>query len=567
MLKRAVISVSDKTHLKTFANRLLQKHDAVIYSTGGTYDYLSKHIHFSLSNYGIHSVDRLTFFPEILSGRVKTLHPSIMGGILADKKNSHHQRDLKEHHIRNIDLVVANLYPFKKVANDPNKTRADVIENIDIGGHTMVRAAAKNYENVCVLIDPEQYDEYIERSNKDELTIEYRRELAVKAFQYISEYDADINNFFNDDSISLNLTKQTKLKYGLNPSNVTAGIYCNGESTPFDILNGNIGYINVLDAIGSWRLVSEAKLALGDVCCSSFKHTIPAGVALGDGDKTALVDVYKRARGIDPLSSFGDFIAISGKVDVETAKYVANVVSDGIIAEDYEDEALVILKRKKLGKFVVLKGREIDFNSKDYDIKKHFNTTLVQSSDNYVFNKSILNNYVTQKSIVHDIFVRDMILASIAIKYAQSNSVSLALNGQVIGIGSGQQNRLDCVRLACEKALMWCLRHDSEVNKLFKTSLALNKKISPQERLSLFYKYIRDDLPEDVKARVQKEMRGVSLSSDGFIPFSDNIDEAVKYGVSHIVNPGGSTRDADVIKVCDKYGLVMAHTGKRLFFH
>lgn len=567
--RNALISVTNKTNLSNLVGNLLfpytPRHTSLfnIYSTDGTFNYLKDNFNESKS---IHSISDITDFPEILNGRVKTLHPKILGGILCDKENESHLEDMKTHDITKLDLIVANLYPFKETIKR-NKSHAEIIENIDIGGVTMIRAAAKNYKDTCVLTDPSQYDEYIRRFKKNEITLEYKRELAGFAFRHISDYDNVISEYFNPNEKHYVFEKERDLKYGMNPSNKKAGVYYNkDEYLPFDILNGNPGYINFLDANGSWRLVNELKIVLETDACASFKHTIPAGVAIKTTHDNDIASVYRKTREVDPLSSFGDFIAISGNVDLKCAKYISTVVSDGIIAESYDDDALEVLAKKKKGEYVILRGHQVDFFEGGDEVKSMNGMTLVQETDCDIFNEEKLTNIVTCKRETSTMNREDMIIASVSLKYAQSNSVAFAYNGQLIGLGAGQQNRLDCIRLAGNKALLWWLRNNQATIDYFDKKLN-NDNIFGQTRLSLFYDFLNNHINRDFKRNVQKSMNNVSMSSDGFIPFSDNIDEAEKYGVSHIVNPGGSKADRQIIMECDKRGIVMFNTDKRLFFH
>lgn len=571
--RNAIVSVSNKSQLSHLVSNLIFPYSPrytnlfKIYSTGGTYNEIKTKFNTDINNSNfLFKVSDITKFPEILNGRVKTLHPKIMAGILHDKDDEQHIMDAKQHDFEKIDLVVANLYPFGNAVKQ-NKLHKEIIENIDIGGATMIRAAAKNYKDTCVLVDPNQYDEYIKRFKKNQITLEYKRELAATAFRHISNYDNEIANFFNPHEKSYLFEKKSDLKYGMNPNNRIAGIYAHiNELLPFTVLNGKPGYINYLDAINSWRLVNEIKTALETDACASFKHTIPAGVAIKNDNNESMLSVYKKTRNVDPLSSFGDFIAISGNVNLECAEYIASVVSDGIIADSYDDDALAVLSKKKKGSYVILKGHCIDFFEDTEEVRSMHGMTLVQETEKGFFGMEDLNNIVTNERETTKQHCEDMIIASISLKYAQSNSVAFAYKGQLIGLGAGQQNRLDCIRLAGNKALLWWLRNNEETNAYF-TKEINDDNIKGQLRLSLFYDFLNNHINEDFKRNIQKTMNNVVMSSDGFIPFNDNILEANKYGVSHIVNPGGSISDKDVIMECDKRGIVMFHTGKRLFFH
>ena len=583
----AIVSVTDKTGL----NRLipfLWKHNFNIFSTGGTYSYIeniSKQPGNEQFTSQLHRVSDVTNFPEMLNGRVKTLHPNILGGILASHLSEDHMTELKQHNIPRFNLVVANLYQFQKTVNS-GADHDTIIENIDIGGPTLIRSAAKNYKTVCILTNPEQYQSYMDeilsvndyskgeniQINYDKIGNTFKYNLAREAFKTIAEYDNNINSYFNKDIVNLTIREKRKLKYGMNPNNETAAICSfNDEEMPFTVLNGNIGYINTLDAIGSWRLVNEIRTVLDKDCAASFKHTIPTGVAVC-ADKTERVespaDIYKRARSVDPLSSFGDFIAYSGHIDIRTAEYISKVVSDGIIAKSFSKDALDILSNKKGGNYVVLKGSQIDFTKSAREYRSMYGLSLVQDYDNTLFGKELLKNIVTDKRTTTVQNIEDMIIASVSLKYAQSNSIAFAYNGQLIGLGAGQQNRLDCIRLAGQKALLWFMRNDNHFNECLENEMVRtgNTNLSKQEQLSFMYDYARNLSVADT-AIYRNNMKDVVMSSDGFLPFSDNIEEAKKYGITHVVNPGGSNGDDGVTAACDKYGIVMFHTGRRLFFH
>lgn len=568
-VRNAIVSVSNKSNLSSLVGHMLFPYNPTfksrfnIYSTGGTFKYLKENFPESQN---INEVSSLTNFPEVLEGRVKTLHPNILSGILCDKDNDSHINDMKKHNMQKFDLIVANLYPFNDTVKS-HKTHTEIIENIDIGGATMIRAAAKNYKDTCVIVDPSQYDEFVRRFKRNEITLDYKRSLAATAFSHIAEYDRVVSEYFNPSEKHYVFNKAHDLKYGMNPTNKNAFVCSNNNySLPFTILNGNPGYINFLDAIGSWRLVNELSTALDTPSCASFKHTIPAGVAIKTSEDGSICDVYKKTRNVDPLSSFGDFIAISGNVDLECAKYISSVVSDWIVAESYDEDALKVLSKKKNGNFVVLQGHPVDFFEDCDEIKSLYGTTLVQKSEKGIFNEEKLTNIVTDKRDTSHQNREDMIIASISIKYAQSNSIAFAYNGQLIGLGAGQQNRLDCIRLAGNKALLWWLRNNKDTIKLFDSEFDTSN-ITGQNRLSVFYDFLNNHINPEFKKNIQESMNNISMSSDGFIPFSDNIFEAAKYGVSHIVNPGGSKSDNNVIMECDKRGMVMFHTGQRLFFH
>lgn len=558
-----LISVYDKTGLSELVSRFV-KRNACIYSTGKTYEYINT---LGLDGLTLRKISELTNTAEMLGGRVKTLHPKVMGSILADTSNPDHILDMQQHNLIKFNVVVANLYPFQHVV-DSGADDATIIENIDIGGPTLVRSAAKNFACTTILSNPSQYTQYLSKMDN---TIIERKQLAAEAFNMVAEYDTNINSYFNKDIQSFSCVLEKKLKYGMNPSNKTAYLgHINNDSRSFSILNGNVGYINILDAIGSWRLVNEIKQATHYECAASFKHTIPTGVAINREFKD-LTDTYKAARSCDPLSSFGDFIAISGVVDERLAEYIKTQVTDGIIALDYTDAALSLLKQKKKGNYVVLKGNQIDFTRPDCDVKIMNGVVLTQDYDNQPIDYTLFSreNCVSEnKAISEDIQV-DLVIATACLKYAQSNSVAFALNGRLIGLGSGQQNRIDCIRLAGEKAKRWLIMQNPSVLENYQRYIRDN---NITDSFNEYYEYIRNVLPlketqlfKQVQEQIQRE--NIVLSSDGFLPFDDNVEAAKQYNVKAIANPGGSVSDEKVFQKCDEYGMIMFKTNKRFFFH
>jgi phosphoribosylaminoimidazolecarboxamide formyltransferase/IMP cyclohydrolase len=384
------------------------------------------------------------------------------------------------------------------------------------------------------------------------------------------------------------------LKYGCNPHQNPAKIYMEGGSLPFKILNGKPGYINFMDALNSWQLVKELKKITGLPAATSFKHVSPAGAAVGiplsevlkkiyfveDIDLTPVAAAYARARGADRMSSFGDFVAISDVVDVATATILARSVSDGIIALGYTEEALEILKKKKKGSYNIL---EMDWNYEPKNIEKReiYGVTFEQKRNDILMKEEFLNNIVTNNKSLPEAAKRDLLISMVTLKYTQSNSVCFVLDGQVIGVGAGQQSRVHCTRLAASKADIWYLRQHPAV-----LALPFKEGVSRPERDNMIDQYLRDEVtPMEMKEwskvlkvipeRLTKEektawlskLSGVSLGSDAFFPFRDNIDRAAQSGVKYIAQAGGSVRDEVVIKACDEYNMVMACTGLRLFHH
>ena len=569
-VKNVIISVYDKTNLDILINYLNgQEHETYnIWASGGTFNYinsnkLTKHL-FKISD--------LTEFPEILGGRVKTLHPKIYGGLLADYNKSEHINDMTNNQLITFDLVVVNLYPFKQVTSQEH-AEEDAIENIDIGGVSLIRAGAKNYKYISVLTSPDQYNDYINTNN----TIEYRKKLATTAFKYIASYDMDIGMYFDNNTVYRTFTKQIPLKYGLNPYQENANILSiNNNDLPFTLLNGNPGYINVIDAVQSWNLVHEVKTVVGYDAVTSFKHTTPTGLAITYGITdyeqeyfgineytSSLAVAFLRSRNIDPLSSFGDFIAISGIVDIETAKCISSYVSDGIIALGYEEDALDILKKKKSGKYIILQAQINDTLTVEY--KEYSGLCLSSNKNNAIISDEWFNNIPTDNKTFSCTNKIDLILANILLKYTPSNSVAFSFNGQVLGVGAGQQNRVDCVKLAGNKMKTWFLRHHPDVLNL--RQQLKREGVKKQDIINSEYNLINTGLLKDKGTFLQQKINNICLASDGFFPFSDNIDVANEYGVKYIIQPGGSIRDDIVIKSCNKYDMLMVLTNTRMFYH
>ncbi len=393
--------------------------------------------------------------------------------------------------------------------------------------------------------------------------------------------------------------KEFELKYGCNPNQKPSKIFMhNGTELPIEILNGRPGYINFLDALNSWQLVKELKEALGMCAATSFKHVSPTSAAVGvkmsddlkkacfvddvEGlDESPLATAYARARGTDRMSSFGDWIALSDKCDVTCAKLIAREVSDGVIAPDYDPEALEILKGKRKGTYNVIKI-DPDFVPDPVEHKQVYGITFEQGRNNFEINRALLEDIVTDNKEMPEDAKRDLIIALITLKYTQSNSVCFAKDGQAIGVGAGQQSRIHCTRLAGNKADIWHLRqHEKVLNLPFKD------EIKRPDRDNAIDVYISEDYedvlgdgiwetlftkkPEPFTRKEQREylasLKGVALGSDAFFPFGDNIERAARSGVSYIAQPGGSIRDDNVIEACNKHGMVMAMTKMRLFHH
>lgn len=393
--------------------------------------------------------------------------------------------------------------------------------------------------------------------------------------------------------------KEFELKYGCNPNQKPAKIFmADGGELPIKILNGKPGYINFLDAFNSWQLVSELKEALGLPAVTSFKHVSPTSAAVGiplpeklkkacfvddieDLDKSPLACAYARARGTDRMCSFGDWVALSDVCDIPTALLIKREVSDGIIAPGYEPEALEILKSKRNGSYNIVEI-DPDYVPAPVEHKQVFGITFEQGRNNFKINEGLLANLVTENKEIPDSAKRDLIISLITLKYTQSNSVCFAFDGQAIGVGAGQQSRVHCTRLAGSKADTWFLRqYDKVLNLPFKDDIRrpdrdniidgyINRNEEDVCADGIWQKYFNtrpEPLTDDEIRAYLSGISGVSLGSDAFFPFDDNIERAHKSGVSYIAEPGGSIRDDIVIDCCNKYGIAMAFTGMRLFHH
>ena len=389
---------------------------------------------------------------------------------------------------------------------------------------------------------------------------------------------------------------ELELKYGCNPNQKPSRIFMqDGKDLPIEVLNGKPGYINFLDAFNSWQLVKELKAATGLPAAASFKHVSPAGAAVAvpmsdtlkkiyfvdDLELSPIATAYARARGADRMSSYGDWVALSDTCDEATATLLAREVSDGIIAPDYTEKALEILKGKRKGGYNVVKI-DPDYMPAPVEHKDVFGVTFEQGRNELKIDAEMLNNLPTQNKNLPEEAKRDLVIALIALKYTQSNSVCYAKDGQAIGIGAGQQSRIHCTRLAGNKADIWYLRQHPKV-----LALPFKKDIRRPDRDNTIDVYISDDymdvladgmwqqfftecpapLSREEKREWLDTLTGVSLGSDAFFPFGDNIERAHKSGVAYIAQPGGSIRDDNVIETCDKYGIAMAFTGIRLFHH
>ena len=387
---------------------------------------------------------------------------------------------------------------------------------------------------------------------------------------------------------------EMELRYGCNPHQKPARVYAKVGDLPFRVLNGAPGYINVLDALNAWQLVRELRQAVGLPAAASFKHVSPAGAAVGiplndalarsyfvtGMELSPLAAAYARARGADRLSSFGDWIALSDEVDVSTANLIRIEVSDGVIAPAYDPKALEILRRKKGGRYTIIE-MDPDYEPDEMEAREVFGIVLEQRRNDAVISVDMLQNVVTKNKKLPEAAVRDLLVAQAALKYVQSNSICLAVDGQVIGAGAGQQSRIHCTRLAASKADLWYLRQHPAVRGLeFEAGLSradknnavdlyLRDGLTPAEEK--FWEGYFDETPRPLSPQEKREwlagLAGVSLASDAFFPFRDCIDRASQSGVRYVVQPGGAVRDDIVTQACDEYGMVMAFSGVRLFHH
>ena len=514
-INRALISVSDKDKLIPFAKELDQNKVEII-STGGTYNYLST------NKISAIEISNITNFPEIMDGRVKTLHPKIHGGILGRKKIDDEIMD--QHDIEKINLLAVNLYPFKETIKKPDISINEAIENIDIGGPAMIRAAAKNHENVVVLVDPSDYEDFIEKYEHNQITIEYRQYLAAKAFGHTASYDAAINQYFNKEILKITYPDQliysgniqSKLRYGENPHQ-TAAFYKDDMSSnernlasSRKIQGKDLSYNNIADGAAAYECVNQ----FSSPACVIVKHANPCGVALDDSIKKA----YMRAFSTDPTSAFGGIIAFNRLLDGETAKLIIEKqFVEVIIAPEISSEAETILNKKQDVR-VLETGKFFDSDNDDYDLKKVSGGLLIQSADDGKISESDLKIVTQKKPSKKEI--SDMLFAWRVGKYVKSNAILFCKDNMTIGIGAGQMSRVYSARIAAIKAA-------------------------------------DEDL--DISNSV--------MSSDAFFPFRDGIDAVASYGISAIIQPGGSIRDDEVIAAANENNIAMVFTGMRHFRH
>jgi phosphoribosylaminoimidazolecarboxamide formyltransferase/IMP cyclohydrolase len=518
-IKCALVSVSNKEGVVEFAKELA-KHKVKIISTGGTAKALSA------SGIEVTEIDKVTGFPEILGGRVKTLNPKVHGALLARRNNKGHMKELQKHKIEPIDMVVANLYPFEKTISklipEGSPLTDDVIENIDIGGVTLLRAAAKNFEDVLVVCEPGDYPRILESIKGKKITKEFRKELASKAFRHTAYYDAVISNYFSDEKfpekVSIGFKKMAELRYGENPhqkaaiySHVTKSVY--PGLTSAKILQGKgMSYNNYLDLEGAWNPVNEFK----ETACVIVKHTNPCGVACGSGK---LLDIYRRALLCDSVSAFGGIVAINTTVDGETAEEIIKLFTECVIAPGYDEKAKKVFGTKKNLRVLELPTFKMDEPAPEY--RQVHGGMLIQDKDRFLGTDNLKVAAKRQPSKEE---LESLKFAWTVAKNVKSNTITLARGKQTVGIGAGQMSRIDALKIAGMK-----------MNEIDQSKLPT-------------------DLP-------------LVLASDAFFPFPDVPEEAARIGVRAIIQPGGSLKDEDSIKVCNENDMAMVFTATRHFRH
>jgi len=505
-ISRALISVSDKTGIASFA-RALERYGVDIISTGGTAELLRK------EKIPVREISTFTAFPEVLEGRVKTLHPRVHGGLLYKRGYPKHEAEARECGFEPIDLVVVNLYPFEKTIAKPGVTLAEAIENIDIGGPAMVRSAAKNYESVTVVVEPADYDSVLEtmRDNEGATTLKLRERLAIKAFIKCSNYDRAIANFLNKEqtteaSFSISLPLVTKLRYGENPHQ-SAALYGDFDQY-FEKLQGKeLSYNNILDISAATNLIAE----FDEPTVAILKHTNPCGV----GSDVDLREAWEKAFATDKQAPFGGIIVCNRPIDELLAKAISEIFSEVIIAPEFEPEARTILQKKKNLRLIRLTTAPDETRS-TIDIRSVSDGLLVQDSDGA---NAIPQNVVTAREPTQS-ELASMLFGWRVVKHVKSNAIVYAGADRTLGIGAGQMSRVDASRIAIWKA--------------------------QEAGLSL---------------------KGSAVASDAFFPFPDGLLAAADAGATCAIQPGGSVRDKEVIAAADERKMAMIFTGIRHFRH
>jgi phosphoribosylaminoimidazolecarboxamide formyltransferase/IMP cyclohydrolase len=515
-IHRALISVSDKTGILDFALEL-HKYGIEIFSTGGTADLLRK------GGIPVIQVSDYTGFPEMMDGRIKTLHPKVHGGILARRDVHEHVKAMEDHAIRPIDLVVINLYPFEQTVAKKGCSIEDAIENIDIGGPAMVRSAAKNYKDVAVVVSPTDYSRVLEELKDGDggVTLETRRRLSRDAFAHTARYDSLIATYLTgkwDDESSfpsiLNqpFEKVQELRYGENPHQ-SAALYKESLPLPSEIVSAKqlqgkeLSFNNYIDLNAAWELVNEFDKGASVI----IKHTNPCGVALGDDQ----LDTFIVARNVDPTSAFGGILGFNRPVTAKTAEEIVKNFVEAVVAPGFDAKALELFATKKNIRLMQMPEMQSLAGDEKLDMKRISGGLLVQSPDTLTYVEDQLK--VVSERKPDDREMEDMKFAWIVAKHVKSNAIVYAKGQEILGIGAGQMSRVDSARVAVEKAC--------------------------------------------------KSLEGGVMSSDAFFPFRDSIDKAAKHGISAIISPGGSIRDEEVLQAANDNNIAMVFTGTRHFKH
>ena len=513
-IKKALISVSDKSNVLELA-KSLSSYDIEILSTGGTAKLLKE------NKINVTEVSDYTKFPEMLDGRVKTLHPKIHGGILGRRDNPEHNETMKNHEIDPIDLVVVNLYPFEETINQEGCTLEHAIENIDIGGPAMIRSAAKNYQHVAVLTNPKDYKSFTDEINKNQgsISLDLSFSLAKKAFEKTSAYDSVINNYLSSDSqnqfpdqLTKTISKVMDLRYGENPHQEAAFYKDSSEDvgslSSFDQIQGKeLSFNNLNDSDTAWECVKK----FSQPTCVIVKHANPCGVA----STGSLKESYEAAFKTDPTSAFGGIIAFNKSLDQETASLIINQFAEVIIAADFTEGALKIFRNKPNVRLLKIK---IENNNTEFDFKKIGGGWLIQTPDIHTLDINDCNVVTDLKPT--DEQLDDMKFAWVVSQYVKSNAIVFCKNKQTLGIGAGQMSRVDSTKIASLKA---------------------------------------DNANIDLAQSV--------VASDAFFPFRDGIDVIASHGAKCIIQPGGSIKDEEVIDAANEHGIVMLFTNIRHFKH
>jgi phosphoribosylaminoimidazolecarboxamide formyltransferase/IMP cyclohydrolase len=512
---RAIISVSDKSGVTEFAQKLSQL-GFEIFSTGGTKKALAA------AKVPVKSVSEITGFPEILDGRVKTLHPMVHGGILANRKIAAHMEELKKHNIGEINLVAVNLYPFAQTVSKEGVTLDEALENIDIGGPTMIRAAAKNFPSVIVLVDPADYAPVLEKLKQGEVDLAERKRLAQKAFQHVAIYDTAISQYLRRDmegfpeEMTVAIKKRYGLRYGENPHQKAAfyaepavGVVESGITWAEQLGGKELSFNNILDADAAWGAVTDFAAPTVAV----IKHTNPCGLASYDD----IAEAYRRAFSGDSVAAYGGIVASNRKVTLAMAKAIKPVFYEIVIAPEYEPEALKLLQTKKDLRILVAPlppgyGKALPGYLDFRRVKGGF---LVQDSDSLPEEKVELKTVTKRKPTKDE--MEDLLFAWRAVKHVKSNAILLVKDRMITGMGAGQPSRIISAQIAGEKA--------------------------------------------------GEKAKGSVLASDAMFPFGDVVEHAAKLGVTAIIQPGGSIRDEDSIKAADANNIAMVFTGVRHFRH